>query len=121
MESLQHYERAKTIKPGLLLGNGFDLAAYIEEVSPEAFAYAKAGGGLAIAFQEDVILLERGVRSGGKQTQHDHVKRVLSRIGQAVRLRECAEELDPDSAEAWMTRSGLLWIMGLRASSPRVA
>jgi tetratricopeptide (TPR) repeat protein len=192
-ESLQHYQRAKAIKPDLISGGGFDLAAYIEEVPPEAFSCAKAGAGLAIAFQDDVNSLEGGARPGGKQTQHDYVKRVLPRIGQAVRLRECAKELYPkywepsmnrsdlqafacakvggvaavafqddvnsleggarpggkqaqhdyvkrvlprgeqalrllDRAielypkywEAWMNRSGLLWIMGLRASSPEL-
>ncbi len=192
-ESLQHYQRAKTIKPDLLSGGGFDLAAYVEEVSPEVFALAKAGSGLAVAFQEDLNSLEGAARLAGKQTQHDYEKRVLLGIGQAVRLRECAKKLDPgyweaeenhsdlqaftcakvggvaaiafqggvnflegrahpggkqtqhdyekrvlprgeqalrllDRAidryprywEAWMNRSGLLWIMGLQASSPEL-
>ena len=107
IESLQHYQRAKTIKPDLVSGDGFDLAAYVEEVSPEAFAYAKAGGGLAVAFQADVNSLERGARLGGTQGQHDYLKRAVPRLGQAVRLRECANELDPKNGEAWSNRSGL--------------
>jgi tetratricopeptide (TPR) repeat protein len=106
-ESLQHYQRAKTIKPDLISGDGFDLAAYIEEVSPEAFAFAKAGGGLAVAFQEDVNFLEGGVRLGGRQIEHDYLKRMLPRIGQALRLRECAKEFYPRYWEVWMNRSGL--------------
>jgi len=106
-ESLQHYQRAKAIKPNLLSGGGFDLATYVEEVPPEAFAYAKAGAGLAAAFQDDVNSLERGVRLGGKQAQRDYVKRVRPRTGQAVRLHECAKELHPKYWEAWMNDSGL--------------
>jgi tetratricopeptide (TPR) repeat protein len=106
-ESLQHYQRAKAIKPDLISGDGFDLASYVEKVPPEAFAYAKAGGGLAVAFQDDVNSLERGARLGGEQVQHDDMKRVRPRIGQAVRLRECEKELHPKYWEASMNRTDL--------------
>jgi tetratricopeptide (TPR) repeat protein len=106
-ESLQQYRRAKTIKPDLITGDGFDLASYIEEVPPEAFAFAKAGAGLAVAFRGDVNSLEGGARLGGKQTQHDYMKRALPRIGQAVRLRECAKEIYPTYWDASMNRPDL--------------
>jgi tetratricopeptide (TPR) repeat protein len=107
IESLQHYQRAKTINPDLISGGGFDLAAYIEEVSPEAFAYAKAGGGLAVAFQDDLNSLGRWARLGGKQAQHDDLNRVLARGEQAARLGECAKEFYPMYWETWMGGSDL--------------
>jgi hypothetical protein len=64
--------------------------------------------------------LEGRARLGGKQAQHDYVNRVLPRGEQALRLLDRAIELYPKYWEAWMNRSGLLWIMGLRASSPKL-
>ena len=86
----------------------------------QAFACAKVGGVASVAFQDDVNSLEGGARLGDKQTQHDYMERVLPRGEQALRLLDRAIELYPKYWEAWMNRSGLLWIMGLRASSPEL-